>query len=70
MDPYLLFALNISLSTFLIILCFQNLFFGFAGLVGLASLWNFWGGDMFPAEKDPVGGMSFPSLLPFRSKRS
>jgi hypothetical protein len=28
----------------------------FAGVVGLASVWNMWGGDMFPAEKDPTGG--------------
>jgi hypothetical protein len=31
---------------------------GFAGLVTVASLWNLWGGDMFPAEGDPKGGMS------------
>lgn len=30
---------------------------GFAGLVVATSLWNMWGGDMFPAEKDPTGGM-------------
>lgn len=29
---------------------------GFAGLVTVASLWNIFGGDMFPAEKDPTGG--------------
>jgi len=33
----------------------RNLFFGFAGLVTVASLWNMWGGEMFPAEKDPSG---------------
>jgi hypothetical protein len=22
-----------------------------------ASLWNMWNGEMFPAEKDPTGGM-------------
>lgn len=31
-------------------------FLGFAGLVTVASLWNMFGGDMFPAEKDPTGG--------------
>ena len=36
----------------------QNLFLGFAGLVTAISLWNIWGGDMFPAEKDPKGGRS------------
>jgi hypothetical protein len=34
----------------------QNLFLGFAGLVTAVSLWSIWGGDMFPAEKDPKGG--------------
>jgi len=33
----------------------RNLFFGFAGLVTMASLWNMWGGEMFPPEKDPTG---------------
>lgn len=33
----------------------RNLFFGFAGLVALASLASIFGGDMFPAEKDPTG---------------
>ncbi|KEF51902.1 STE24 endopeptidase [Exophiala aquamarina CBS 119918] len=28
---------------------------GFAGLVTVASIWNIFGGDMFPAEKDPTG---------------
>lgn len=32
-------------------------FLGFAGLVTVASLWSMWGGDMFPAEKDPTGSM-------------
>ncbi|EXJ96489.1 hypothetical protein A1O1_01615 [Capronia coronata CBS 617.96] len=27
----------------------------------MASLWSMWGGDMFPAEKDPKGGMFLPS---------
>jgi hypothetical protein len=36
----------------------QNLFLGFAGIVTAVSMWNIWGGDMFPAEKDPKGGMS------------
>ena len=33
----------------------RNLFFGFAGLVALASLSSMFGGDIFPAEKDPKG---------------
>lgn len=33
----------------------RNLFLGFAGLVAAASIWNMFGGDMFPAEKDPTG---------------
>ncbi|OQU99505.1 hypothetical protein CLAIMM_05132 [Cladophialophora immunda] len=37
----------------------RNLFFGFAGLVTLASLWNMWGGDMFPAEGDPTGDLEY-----------
>ena len=28
----------------------------FAGLVTAVSAWSIWGGEMFPAEKDPVGG--------------
>lgn len=33
----------------------RNLFLGFAGLVALASFSTIFGGDMFPAEKDPTG---------------
>lgn len=33
----------------------RNLFFGFAGLVALASFASIFGGDMFPAQKDPTG---------------
>jgi len=33
----------------------RNLFFGFAGIVTVASLWTMWGGDVFPAEGDPRG---------------
>lgn len=33
----------------------RNLFFGFAGLVALASMSTIFGGEMFPAEKDPTG---------------
>ena len=29
---------------------------GFAGLIGMASLWSIWNGDTFPAEPDPKGG--------------
>ena len=36
----------------------RNLFLGFAGLVGAASLWNMWGGEMFPQEADPKGDPS------------
>ena len=42
---------------------FFYLFVGFAGLVTVASLWNMWGGDMFPAEKDPSGGTSLIILI-------
>ena len=31
---------------------------GFAGIVTAVAAWSIWGGDMFPAEKDPTGGMS------------
>lgn len=34
----------------------EGLFLGFAGLVTAVSVWSIWGGDMFPAEKDPAGG--------------
>lgn len=33
----------------------RNLFLGFAGLVALASISSIFGGDIFPAEKDPTG---------------
>lgn len=33
----------------------RNLFLGFAGLVALASLSSIFGGEMFPAQKDPTG---------------
>ncbi|KAF7509677.1 hypothetical protein GJ744_007548 [Endocarpon pusillum] len=33
----------------------RNLFLGFAGIVTAVSMWGIWGGDMFPAEKDPKG---------------
>jgi hypothetical protein len=39
-------------------------FLGFAGLVTVASLWNFWSGEMFPAEKDPTGSTSHCLLPP------
>ena len=28
----------------------------FAGIVTAVSAWSIWGGEMFPAEKDPTGG--------------
>jgi len=34
---------------------FLQISIGFAGLVTVASLWNWWGGDLFPAEGDPKG---------------
>lgn len=34
----------------------RNFFLGFAGLVALASAWNMFSGDIFPAEtRDPDG---------------
>lgn len=33
----------------------RNLFFGFAGLITLASLTSMFGGNIFPEEKDPKG---------------
>ena len=29
---------------------------GFAGIVTAAAAYSIWGGEMFPAEKDPTGG--------------
>ncbi|KIW17881.1 hypothetical protein PV08_05076 [Exophiala spinifera] len=41
-----------------------QLFAGFAGLVTIASLWNLWGGELFPAERDPKGGpFVYPSVF-------
>ncbi|CAL8576882.1 hypothetical protein XPA_002747 [Xanthoria parietina] len=28
---------------------------GFAGIVTAVAAWSIWGGDMFPADKDPTG---------------
>jgi len=28
---------------------------GFTGIVTASALWSMWGGDMFPADKDPTG---------------
>lgn len=36
---------------------------GFAGLVTAVAAWSIWGGDMFPAQKDPVGGERGPVFL-------
>ncbi|ORY71704.1 uncharacterized protein BCR38DRAFT_480193 [Pseudomassariella vexata] len=33
----------------------KNAVLGFAGLVAAASVWAFWGGDVFPAQPDPKG---------------
>ena len=32
---------------------------GFAGIVTAAAAWSIWGGEIFPAEKDPTGGTMF-----------
>ena len=29
---------------------------GFAGIVTAVAAYSIWGGEMFPAEKDPTGG--------------
>ena len=31
----------------------------FTGLITAVAAWSIWNGEMFPAEKDPSGGMSF-----------
>lgn len=28
----------------------------FAGIVTAVSAWSIWGGEIFPGEKDPIGG--------------
>ena len=28
----------------------------FAGIVTAVSAWSIWGGEMFPGEKEPIGG--------------
>ncbi|KAI9724487.1 MAG: hypothetical protein M1812_000555 [Candelaria pacifica] len=30
-------------------------FLAFTGIVTAVAAWTIWGGDMFPAEKDPTG---------------
>ncbi|KAI9875911.1 MAG: hypothetical protein M1830_007782 [Pleopsidium flavum] len=46
----------------------RNAFLGFAGIVTAVAAWTIWGSDMFPAEKDPIGGnqpfIPFPQDLP------
>lgn len=29
---------------------------GFAGIVTAVAAWSIWGGDLFPADKEPIGG--------------
>ena len=29
---------------------------GFAGIVTAVAAWSIWGGDLFPADKEPTGG--------------
>lgn len=39
---------------------------GFAGIVTAVAAWTIWGGEMFPAAKDPTGGkahLPLPHLL-------
>ena len=36
---------------------------GFAGLVTAVAAWSIWGGDLFPAQADPVGGELEPLFL-------
>ncbi|KAI9818084.1 MAG: hypothetical protein M1827_000709 [Pycnora praestabilis] len=35
----------------------RNTFLAFTGIVTAVAAWSIWGGDVFPAEKDPSGGM-------------
>lgn len=35
----------------------KNAVLGFAGVVGAVAAWSIWGGDMFPKEPDPTGGV-------------
>ena len=46
---------------------------GFAGIVTAVAAWTIWGSDLFPAEKDPVGGAiirSFNFILQLILSRS
>lgn len=29
---------------------------GFAGIITAVAAWSIWGGDLFPADKEPTGG--------------
>lgn len=33
-----------------------DIMIAFAGIVTAVSAWSIWGGELFPGEKDPVGG--------------
>ncbi|KAG0645200.1 hypothetical protein D0Z07_9007 [Hyphodiscus hymeniophilus] len=45
----------------------QNTFLAFTGIVTAVAAWSIWGGDMFPRENDPSGGMFlfFQFMPPF-----
>ncbi len=43
---------------------------GFAGLVTAVAAWSIWGGDMFPAGNDPVGGSFSPVFFGYSASNN
>lgn len=43
-----------------------DIMIAFAGIVTAVSAWSIWGGELFPGEKDPVGGKD---TRPYMSSR-
>ncbi|MCJ1366326.1 hypothetical protein MMC16_005454 [Acarospora aff. strigata] len=38
----------------------RSTFLAFTGIVTAVAAWSIWGSDIFPAEKDPTGGLDIP----------
>lgn len=58
-------VLGMSLSCVALRCHLLTVLLGFAGLVTAVAAWSIWGGDMFPAGQDPVGGENGPFFLTY-----
>ena len=41
------------------------IFTAFTGIITAVAAWSIWGGDWFPPDRDPSGGMLFYKLYTF-----